>query len=263
VNRVDKGRIGAAFSRGAAEYDAHAVVQRAVVEQVLALAAAHAPAPRAALDVGAGTGMLLEALLERHPGIAAAGVDLAPGMVRAARDRTGPRHVVGDAEALPVRDGAVDLVVSSSTFQWLPSLAGAVAETARVLAPRGVLVLALFGEETLRELRVAWRGALAAGAPDRTHRFHGRGDLEASLRAAGLAPLHLEVRRHVEHHPDVLSLLRAIRRIGAGNAAPDRPRGLAEAHVIARMISAYERLRDASGIPATWDVMYGVARREA
>jgi malonyl-CoA O-methyltransferase len=261
VNRVDKARLGAAFSRGAAAYDEHARVQRAVVARVLALAATHAPAPRRALDVGAGTGALLEALLARHPGLAAAGVDLAPGMARAARERTGPRHVVGDAERLPLRDACVDLVVSTSTFQWLPALGPALGEVARVLEPGGVAALALFGGETLRELRGAWRAALPATAPDRTHRFHRRAAVEAALAAAGLDLVHAAEERHVEHHPDALALLRALRRIGAGNAAPDRPRGLAEGRVVTRMAAAYERLRGPHGVPATWDVVYAVARR--
>jgi hypothetical protein len=52
-----------------------------------------------------------------------------------------------------------------------------------------------------------------------------------------------------------------LRRIGAGNAAPDRPRGLSEAHVVARMVAAYERQREPAGVPATWDVVTVAARR--
>jgi malonyl-CoA O-methyltransferase len=259
---VDKARLRAAFSRGAADYDAHAQVQRAVVEEVLALARDHAPGARRALDVGAGTGALVERLRAGWPGIHACGVDLAHGMARAAAARSGPRHAVGDAEALPVASGAVDLLLSTSTFQWLPQLGPAFAEAARALAPGGLCVVALFGEETLRELGAAWRGALPAGTPDRLHHFHRRADVAAAVEAAGLETLRLQVTRHVEHHADVLSLLRTLRRIGAGNAAPDRPRGLSEAHVVARMISAYERLREPAGVPATWDVVTVAARRQ-
>jgi malonyl-CoA O-methyltransferase len=261
VNRVDKARLGAAFSRGAAAYDEHARVQRAVVDQVLALARAHAPRARRALDVGAGTGALLERLLAERPGVAACGVDLAPGMARAAAERTGRRHAVGDAEALPVATGSIDLLVSTSTFQWLPRLEPAFAEAARALAPGGTCVVALFGDDTLHELGAAWRRAIPAGAPDRLHRFHRRAAVEAAVAGAGLAPVHVEVARHVERHPDVLSLLRTLRRIGAGNAAPDRPRALSEAHVVARMIAAYEALRGPEGVPATWDVVAVVGRK--
>jgi malonyl-CoA O-methyltransferase len=262
VNRVDKSRVGAAFSRGAAAYDEHARVQRAVVDRVLALAAAHAPEPRRALDVGSGTGSLLERLRARHPALRACGLDLADGMARATAAR-GVAAVRGDAEALPFAEGSFDLVLSSSTFQWMPSLDRAVAEAARVLAPGGALVAAFFGDGTLHELRDAWASALPPGAPMRLHRVHPRDDLARAIAAAGLAPVSLEVERHVEHHGSVMDLLRALRRIGAGNAAPERPRGLAEAHVVTRMIARYERLRGPDGLPASWDVVYGVARRRA
>lgn len=258
---IDKARLRAAFSRGAAAYDEHARVQRGVVERVLALAHRHAPAPRRALDIGAGTGVLLEALLARHPGLAAVGVDLAHGMASAARGRSGPRHLVGDAEALPFASGQLDLAVSSSVFQWLPALGPAANEAARVLAPGGVFVLALFGDETLHELHAAWMAALPAGAPDRTHRFHRRADVREALASAGLELVLLDAERHVEHYPDVLALLRTLRAMGAGNASVERPRALSEAHVVARAAAAYERLRAAEGIPATWDVLYAVGRR--
>jgi malonyl-CoA O-methyltransferase len=262
VNRVDKARLREAFSRGAAEYDEHARVQRAAAERVLALAAAHAPAPRRALDVGAGTGSLMARLAARHRAAAVTGVDLAAGMARQAAARVGPRCAVGDAEALPFRDGAFDLVVSSSTLQWVPRLEPALREAARVLDRGGTLALALFGDGTLRELREAWHAALPRGAADRTHEFFSRADLERALAAAGLEPLAIGCDRHVESHPSVLDLLRALRRIGAGNAAPERPRSLAEAYVVTRMIARYPRPDAADGVVrATWDVLWAAARR--
>ena len=85
------------------------------------------------------------------------------------------------ADRRPFRAGAFDLVVSSSTLQWLPRLEPALAEMARVLAPGGTLALAFFGGATLQELRGAWREALPPGAPDRSLRFHQAGAVAAAL----------------------------------------------------------------------------------
>lgn len=272
MNPVDKSRVSRSFSRGAAEYDAHAAVQRRAADRLVELALVGALAPRRVLDVGYGTGALLARLAGLFPQAALAGVDLAPGMALAARRR--PLRAllgVGDAEALPFRAGAFDLVVSTSTFQWLPRLERALCEARRVLAPGGTLAVAFFGGETLRELRGAWREALGGAAPDRSHRFHAERDLAAALAEAGLHPEVLTSERVVERHAQPVDLLRALKRMGAGNAAPRRPvraeagpgrgGGLAVRGALERMSRIYQaRHGGPGGVAATWDILYAVAR---
>ena len=45
---------------------------------------------------------------------------------------------VADAEALPYPDAAFDLVVSSTTYQWVENLSKAFTESKRVLKPGGL-----------------------------------------------------------------------------------------------------------------------------
>jgi malonyl-CoA O-methyltransferase len=260
ANAVDKVRLRQAFGRAAGVYDAHTPVQQQVRASVLELALRHAPAPRRFLDVGAGTGALLAELGARAPGASGVAIDLAHAMALAARER-GAAAVAGDAEALPFAAGRFDLVLSSSALQWLPRLGPALAEMRRVLAPGGTSAVAFFGGETLHELREAWRAALPSGAPDRTHRFHAPADLSEALREAGLLPVELASERVVEHFEDPLALVRALRRIGAGNAAPARGGGLAARGALERMSRRYlARHGGPGGVPATWEILYAVAR---
>ncbi len=268
MNSVDKARVRRAFSRGAAEYDAHAIVQRRAMDRLLELALPAVSEPRRILDVGAGTGALLARLAGTFPGALLAGVDLAAGMAHAARRRSASAHVsVGDAEGLPFRAGAFDLVLSSSTLQWLPRLEPALAEACRVLTPGGVVAIALFGGATLHELHGAWRAALAGGAPDRCHHFHGERDIAAALAGAGLASDTLTSERIVERHAHPLALLRALKRIGAGNASAEIGQagstcGLGARGALERMARAYQaRHGGPDGVAATWEVLYAVARR--
>jgi len=262
---VDRGLVRSHFGRGAAAYDAQARVQREVVERFLLRLSELSPTPRRALDVGAGTGHLLARLCGAHPGLEATGLDLAAGMARAAREAApAARWLLADAEALPFAAGTFDLVVSTSALQWLPRLDRAFAEARRVLAPGGVLAVALFGGETLWELRAAWREALPAGAPDRTHCFPSAAQVEAALCAAGLSLPAATAERIVERHADVPHLLRSLRAIGAGNAAPGGPPlpGLGARRVTERMMRAYQaRHGGPSGVPATYEVVTAVARR--
>jgi malonyl-CoA O-methyltransferase len=260
VNRVDKGRVRAAFSRGAAGYDARAAAQRAVQDRVLALACEVAPAARRVLDVGAGTGALLARVRATRPGVSAAAVDLAAGMCTAARAALGGALVArADAEALPIRDGAFDLVLSTSTFQWLAQLGPALLEIRRVLAPGGTLCLALFGDRTLHELRDAWRRSANGAAEARLHRFFSRDEIAAALDGAGLPPTAVFEEELVERHPDAGAVLRSLKAIGASNAVPGA-RGLGGRTATVEMLRRYEaRHGGPGGVPATYHVVYAVA----
>jgi malonyl-CoA O-methyltransferase len=262
VNQVVKSRVGAAFSRGAAAYDGCSAVQALVRDRVTALAARAAPGARDLLDVGAGTGRLVAGLLADRPGARAAAVDLSPGMCAAARIAAPDAALaVADAEALPFAAGRFDLILSSSTFQWLPRLEPALSEAARVLRPGGRLVLGLFAERTLIELREAWLAAAGPDALGRLHRFFTAGEVASALASAGLRRLELEEATHVERHADPAALLRALKLIGAQVATPGR-RGLGGRRATLEMLRRYQgRHGGPDGVPATWHVVYAVASR--
>jgi ubiquinone/menaquinone biosynthesis C-methylase UbiE len=56
-------------------------------------------------------------------------------------------------DALPFEDNTFDLVMSSLSLHWINDLPACMTEVMRVLKPNGAFVGALFGGETLPELR--------------------------------------------------------------------------------------------------------------
>jgi malonyl-CoA O-methyltransferase len=260
---IDRDKVGRAFGRRAGEYDRHAVVQKRVVARLLEQLG-DMPAPCAMLDIGTGTGMLLGRLMDRYPAARAVGVDLAPAMAEAARASLAGRGaveiLVADAERLPFADGAFDLVVSSSTFQWLETLQLAFGEAHRVLAPGGRFRFALFGGQTLRELKASFRLALAAcgGGTDRTHRCVTVEDVLTALGECGFADCAAHAELETEYHADARAVLRAIKRVGAGNASAVPSSGLAGRRVTQEMLAIYDREYQVEGrVPATYEVIYG------
>lgn len=267
LKHFDRARVRESFHRGAAQYDDLAEVQKRVISRFTGLLAAGNLSPRCILDVGCGTGMLLDSLAGIFPHARLFGVDLAPGMCAAAQERLGEKAAVvaGDAEHLPFADCSFDLVVSTSTFQWLDSLQPALAECLRVLRPGGELRFTLFGEKTLFELTSSWRRGLSESGcslPDRTHRFFTASQVEASLSSVGFSNPAADSWLEVEHHADVPQLLRSLRGIGAGNAAPVPGKGLAGRRAMLAMMEIYRReFGTPQGIPATYEVVCASAVR--
>jgi 23S rRNA (guanine745-N1)-methyltransferase len=118
----------------------------APLTRLLAAAAAGAPAG-AVLDVGAGTGQHLAAVLDALPGRPGVALDLSRHAARrAARAHPRAGAVVADAwRALPVRTGVAGLVLDV----FSPRNG---AETARVLGPGGTLLVVTPAADHLAEL---------------------------------------------------------------------------------------------------------------
>ena len=138
-------------------------------------------------------------------GARAIGIDLSPDSIAAARraaDDAGlagsVEFLVGDAEALPLEDGATDGVLCECSLCTFPNKERAAAEIARVLRPGGRLALSdmVADQErlpaSLRTLE-AWVACLADARPLRS--------LVELLAGAGLG---IEI---VERHDDALARL--------------------------------------------------------
>jgi len=110
------------------------------------------------VDVGTGTGRMLE--LFRDQARDGMGVDLSPDMLNVARAKLSEAGLSSrfvrqaDASALPLEDGAADLVTVHQVLHYLSDPKVALDECARVLAPGGLLLVVDFDEhrhETLRD----------------------------------------------------------------------------------------------------------------
>jgi ubiquinone/menaquinone biosynthesis C-methylase UbiE len=91
------------------------------------------------LDLGAGTGKLTRALVARFGRVVAVEPDDA---MRAVLEEVVPaaEALAGRGDAIPLGDGTVDGVFTAEAFHWFAT-DEAVAEIARVLRPRGALVI--------------------------------------------------------------------------------------------------------------------------
>lgn len=162
---MSRDRDVAAFGDRAQGYDEgwRGRMHHQIADRTVDLALTCVPATKRILDTGCGTGYLIGQLAARAPQAEfLAGIDAAPAMIEVARaaaadDRL--HFVVGTAERLPWPAASFDQVISTTSFDhWADQRAG-LAESARVLAPGGCLVLAdLFSSLLLPTLLAGRRG---------------------------------------------------------------------------------------------------------
>ena len=262
--RLDRPGVRAAFDRASARYEAAAVLQARVADELLNRLELFKFTPGVVLDLGAGTGRMTSELKRRYRRALIVALDLAPGMLREARKHQQLfrrfERVCGDAMRLPFADASVDVVVSSLMLQWCNPPDPAFAEIRRVLKPDGLVAFSTLGPDTLRELRTAWAEADGtSNTYNHVNHFTDMHDVGDALVRAGLSEPVLDVDRMQLTYPDALALMRDLKAIGAHNVTAGRPRALIGRERLRRMQAAYETFRRDGRLPATYEVVYGVA----
>ncbi len=98
------------------------------------------------LDLGCGTGRLLNRLAAQFPTLRGTGLDLSREMLRQARQRNqyGTRliYIKGNVESLPFADGQFDAIFNTISFLHYPNPKQVFSEVSRVLRPNGRFYLA-------------------------------------------------------------------------------------------------------------------------
>ncbi len=267
---IDKARVRASFGRAAESYDAAAVVQKLVRDEMLSRLDLVKLQPRTILDAGCGTGAASHALQKRFKRSQVVSLDFAFQMLQKTRNSglattikqlisgTEQPLLCADIESLPLADSTIGLVWSNLAIQWCNDLDQAFEEFHRVLQPEGLLMFSTFGPDTLHELRKATAGDSNRTSVNRFIDMHDIGD--ALVRAGFSAPV-LDVERFTLTYDDVKSVMRDLKSIGAHNATDGRARGLLGRGFLNTLEAAYEQFRSNGKLPATFEVVYGHAWR--
>jgi ubiquinone/menaquinone biosynthesis C-methylase UbiE len=95
------------------------------------------------LDVGCGTGPMIELLVKEFPDGNYTGIDLTPRMIEVAQAKKLPhtKFLVGDSENLPFKENTFDVVICTNSFHHYPNPQAFLDGVARVLKDGGRLVL--------------------------------------------------------------------------------------------------------------------------
>ncbi|WP_106205348.1 SAM-dependent methyltransferase [Aliiruegeria haliotis] len=167
---------------------------------------------------------------------------------------------VADTEILDLVPGAHDLLIHALALHWADDPVGQLVQARHALKPDGLFLAALFGGETLCELRYAMAAAEVAELGGLSPRIAPMADIRAIgslMQRAGFAlpvadSLPLTVSYETPFH-----LMRDLRAMGESNVLADRHRSPAPRRLFQRAAESYTESHAGSDgrIPATFEIL--------
>jgi SAM-dependent methyltransferase len=187
-------------------------------------------------------------------------------VLRAAADswvRTGcdSGDIVADEEALPFADASFELITSILSLHAVNDLPGTLVQIRRGLKPDGLFIAALFGGETLKELKFAFAAAeseIAGGVTPRVSPFADVRDLGGLLQRAGFTLPVADVERMRVRYGDLAQLFGDLRALGETNILTGRRSGFLSRRLLDKVAAEYgARFSDPDGrIGATFEIVF-------
>lgn len=249
------------FSRAAASYQEAAVLARETGRRMAERLDYVKLQPARIADIGCATGDGIRALQQRYPDALPLAVDFSNEMLQQVRQansvmqrmtRRTPRLLQADACALPLQANRFDLLWSNLMLHWLEDPLPAFREMHRVLAVDGLLMFAMLGPDTLKELRAACH---SCGIEPPLRRFLDMHDVGDMLLSAGFSDPVMDMEMLTLTYPAPRSLLRDQRHLGVR----DGLLGYLPWREWRRVLRAYAERQTHTPLPASFEVIYGHA----
>ncbi len=217
ASTINEQDVAHRFSKAAVQYNSIAGVQRIIAKQ--ALANLPIDLQGTVLDIGCGTGIHTQTLANK--GAAATGVDIAEGMLAQARKMySDPIFIQGSAVDLPFSDSQFSTVFSSMALQWVSDTRLVANEIARVLEKSGIAELAIMVAGSFSELKTARK---VAQLPQAETYMPTTAQWVNGFKQSGLSLQRLITKDYVDTHCDIMSLLRSVKGVGAGETGQRQP----------------------------------------
>ncbi len=256
-NIFDRRQIRSNLERAApALEDADFLLRYAAEELAARIGAIKRSFGRAA-DVGSYHGAMARLLQERIGGISVISLS---GALSAAEACPPPR-ALATAEALPLKESALDLITSVLSLHLVNDLPGALIQIRRALQPDGLFLGALLGGDSLIELRQAFMMAemeTMGGISPRVFPTADVRDMGGLLLRAGFALPVADSEKLTVTYADPLALMRELKSMGAANPLSARSKKPLRRDTLRRAAAIYsERFSEPDGrVRATFEILY-------
>lgn len=168
--------------------------------------------------------------------------------------------IIPDSDVLDLEPASHDLVIHALALHWSNDLVGQLIQSTRALRPDGLFLGAMFGGQTLAELRAVLGQAeseVTGGLSPRVLPMAEIRDLGGLLQRSGLAlPVADSDSRRVSYR-DLMHLIQDLRAMGETNALDARLRRPSQTAIFGRASALYqEHYPEGDRIFATFETIY-------
>ncbi|TVY35022.1 Arginine-hydroxylase, mitochondrial [Lachnellula subtilissima] len=177
------------------------------------------------------------------------------------------RQVLDDEERLPFEAETFDAVLSSLSMHWINDLPSQLAQINHVLKPDSPFIAAMFGGDTLYELRTSLQLSdqeRRGGVATHVSPLADVRDMGGLLQKAGFKMLTVDVDDIIVDFPDTFSLMRDLQAMGESNAVLGREAGGIQKDVLLANEGIYRELHgnEDGTLPATFRMIYMIGWKE-
>ncbi|KAH6713532.1 S-adenosyl-L-methionine-dependent methyltransferase [Leptodontidium sp. MPI-SDFR-AT-0119] len=177
------------------------------------------------------------------------------------------REVLDDEERLPFAANTFDAVLSSLSMHWINDLPSLLAQINNILKPDAPFVAAMFGGDTLYELRTSLQLAdqeRRGGVSPHVSPLADVRDMGGLLQKAGFKMLTVDVDDIIVDFPDSFSLMQDLQAMGESNAILGRESGPIKRDVLLANEGIYRELHgnEDGSLPATFRMIYMIGWKE-
>jgi malonyl-CoA O-methyltransferase len=255
LNR-EKNKVRQSFSAAANSYDDSALLQRQVGLDLISLFNINV-ANQQVMDLGCGTGFLMQQLMPEASVQQMIAVDISLSMLQIARIKSqhfnNVQYVCANVEKLPFSGALIDTAVSNLALQWCRDLLTVFQGFKQVLKPNGRLIFTTFGAKTLQELRQSW---LEVDRYTHVNDFYTQENIKHFLLEAEFKEIQIESKCYNWVYPSVMALMRELKDMGANQVLSGRNKKITSRLQMQAMLDVYEQHRVNGVIPVTYEVIF-------